>query len=207
MRETELKFAVAGTEAFARILGAFGGARSTVRQVNHYLVGDGEGVLARGEAMVRIREEAGKAYFTFKSGLVREGAYFSSREVECEIDAAQAASLLAGQASPLAVDNAVGRALRDALTPGPFRVAGRSTTDRTRVDLSNGECLEADHGRFPGGVEDFEIEVETEDPAGTERLLRETLAPLGVELVPQTRTKYRRFLDALARERGSTSDA
>ncbi|MHC5039411.1 MAG: CYTH domain-containing protein [Planctomycetota bacterium] len=198
MKEVELKFAIAHREDVKRLIQAFGEPQTTWEQVNHYFLGDAKGCLDRGEALLRLREFAGRAVLAFKTDLVREGALFQCEETEVELDPSTASALLAGEVNPLALENPASKRAREALGEGFPRVGGYSITQRTQIPLESGEVLEIDHSRFPGGVEDFEIEVETSDPTTTASFLRGVAGRMGIVLRPQTKTKLRRFLDALS---------
>ena len=58
--------------------------------------------------------------------------------------------------------------------------------------------MEVDASRYPDGEEDYEVEVETDDPERDRGLLEALLDRLGVRFVPQPATKYQRFLEHLA---------
>jgi uncharacterized protein YjbK len=200
MLEQELKFALPDRDAYQAALRVFGPGE-TRELVNHYFRGDAQGRLDRGEAMVRLRTAGGRAWLAYKSGLVREGALFRCREEEDEIAPPLAEAILEGAQDPLALPLPSARAAREALGASPLRVAGCSRTRRTAVRLPDGDLAEIDRSTFPGGAEDWEIEIETSDPAGSERALRRLLGPPGIVLRPQTKTKYRRFLEAAERLR------
>jgi uncharacterized protein YjbK len=61
-----------------------------------------------------------------------------------------------------------------------------------------GLSMEVDASRYPDGEEDYEVEVETESPERDREILEILLRDLGVRFVPQTATKYQRFLQHLA---------
>jgi uncharacterized protein YjbK len=200
MQEIELKFALAGREEFERIRRALGKPRRSGMQVNHYFVGDARGLLERGEALLRLRVTPARSWLTFKEGRKTDGALYECREVECDVAAAESVALLEGRRYPLDLDTEPSRAAREALGNGPLRVAGASETERSEYAWPGGKLL-LDRTRFPAGAEDFEIEIETADPAASEERLRRLLGPLGIVPRPQPRTKVERFLEALARSR------
>lgn len=200
MEETELKFALADREDYERILKILGPPRAVREQTNHYFLGDEAGILDRGEAMLRLRTVAqGPAVLAFKDRLVREGALFRSREFEGALDDETSARLLAGEIDPLTLETSPASEARAVLGKGPLRLGGVSRTKRSELVLDSDEVLEVDASTFPGGRQDWEIELETRDPASAQRHLRGLLGRMSIVLRPQTRTKFRRFLDALGK--------
>ena len=192
--ERELKYALSARH-FQALLRRFRGSARV--QVNWYFHGRPDGALARGGAMLRLRQEPDGWVLAFKGGLAVAGDYFVSEEVEAPLADEEAARALDrglgrvdGGAGPLARASAVDPAPR-------FEAAGFSRTERTLAPLGTGDDLVLDASTFPGDLRDFEAEVETENPdrvrAALDRLARE----LDVAFHPQERTKYRRFLDAL----------
>jgi len=193
--EQELKYRLRDLDEFERLIAALGGPEATAEQLNHYFVGDAGGVLERGEAMLRLRLTRDSAALAFKSGLVRDGALFRCEEVEAPVARELGEAMEAGKADPLALDHPASREALRVLGSGPLRVAGASRTLRSRIRLESGEILEADRCSFPGGFEDFEIELETDDPATSASFLRREAGFHGIVLRPQEKTKYRRFLE------------
>lgn len=199
-REVELKYALEDEAAFERLLAVLGEPAAVRRQVNHYFTGDDSGLLARGEAVLRLREEDGSWFLAFKHGLVREGSLYRCEEHESALPAAVAAALLSGAADPRSLDHPASAAARARLGPGSLGPAGSSRTVRTLFRLDTGEILEADRCLFPGGRTDFEIELETDDPARGAARISALAARAGMVLAAQERSKIRRFLDAAAAE-------
>ncbi|MCU0722032.1 MAG: CYTH domain-containing protein [Planctomycetes bacterium] len=202
MQEVEFKFALAVRAEYDRVRAALGEPRKSAVQVNHYFTGDRGGVLGRGEALLRLRVTPSKAVLTFKDGLRKQGALYRCREIEDEVSPGERDGLLEGRLHPLELDREASRVAAGALGPGRLRVAGASETERTEFAFRDGETLLLDRTRFPGGLEDYEIELETADPAGAEAALHALFGRLGIEARPQPRTKFARFLDALSRRTG-----
>jgi uncharacterized protein YjbK len=195
--ERELKFVIASAAAYQLVLERLAPGVEPLVQLNHYMLGDPNGALARGEAMLRLRESGGSFVLAFKSRLSVEGAYFSCQEVEAHIPANEAAALLAGGVD-LTASGPPPLRLAAEIDPSPWvRSAGTSCTFRVRAPLPTGDLAELDRSLFPGGIEDFELEVETENPRPVQDLIAELGRSLGLVMPPQTRTKYRRFLDAI----------
>ncbi len=196
MQETELKFSLHDLEAYETVIRNLGPARRVREQTNHYFTGDEGGRLQNGEAMVRLREEDGGFRLAFKEGLVVEGACFRCREVEEDLPPETGRALLAGTRQPGETGGEASRALTASLGEATLSIAGTSRTKRVELDLPGGVVLQADHAVFPGGREDFELEIETADPGEAERELRRLLGRRGIVPKAQTKTKYRRFLEA-----------
>ena len=198
MQEVELKFSLADREEFERARKILGRPKRAAVQVNHYFVGDPKGRLDRGEALLRLRVKAEGAVLTFKDGLKKTGALYECREVEGEVSPAAAQDLLAGRRSPLDLDTEASLAACEALGGGSPRIAGASETERAVYDLAGADALLLDRTRFPGGREDYEIEIETLDPPSAEAAAWCLFGIAGIVLKPQTRTKVARFLAAIA---------
>ncbi|MHC4778806.1 MAG: CYTH domain-containing protein [Planctomycetota bacterium] len=200
MDETELKFILMDREDYERILKILAPPRAVKDQTNHYYLGDPAGILDRGEAMLRLRTVShGPAVLAFKDRLVKDGALFKCREIEAPLQDETAARLLAGEIDPLTLDSPPAAEARAVLGEGTIRIGGVSRTRRSEFVLDSDEVLQVDMSTFPGGREDWEIELETHDPVSAQRRLRGLLGRSSIVLRPQTRTKVRRFLDALGR--------
>jgi uncharacterized protein YjbK len=193
--ETELKYAIRSREDYEKLRSRLSPAGEPVVQINHYFSGRPDGPLARGRAMLRLRQAEGGFVLAFKGGLRIRDDHFSSTEIEVPLDGEKAeAALREGLDAGLPLDPVSAAA---ALDPTPvFRAAGSSKTLRIRAPLPTGDTAELDRCSFPGGAEDFELEVETRDPEPVRRLVASLARELGLVLRPQSRTKYRRFLEA-----------
>ncbi|MHC4598450.1 MAG: CYTH domain-containing protein [Planctomycetota bacterium] len=197
MQEVELKFALERREDYERIVKMLGGPEAEFEQTNHYFFGDAGGILERGEALLRLRIQGDRTFLAFKEGLVKEGALFRCREVEAPLDEEKASAILVGAADPLTIDHPASTAAKERLGSSALRIAGASRTHRSEFLLDTKETLQVDRSTFPGGREDWELELETGDPPASERRLRGLAGRMGIVLQAQTRSKYRRFLDAL----------
>ena len=72
-------------------------------------------------------------------------------------------------------------------------IAGTLENERTTF-RGNDYTVELDRMRFADGGEEFELEVESDDPDGARAWCGEILAALGIELRASTETKYERVL-------------
>lgn len=193
-----MKFSLRDAHDFERALSLLGSPSWHRTQANHYFGGDPAGLLDSGEAMLRLRISGEKAWLTWKADLVKKGALYHCTEVEVPLSTSQAQSLLDHPEEALDPSLSPGETALEKIGKGSLILLGESTTERTGFRLSQGAVVLADRSRFPGGAEDFELELESDDPAA-ERELRSILGRGGLVLHPQTATKYARFLNALRR--------
>ncbi len=200
--EKELKFVLPGPEHHARLSSEFRSPPESL-QINRYFFGAPGNPLAAGTAMLRLREEAGKYTLTFKGRLEASRGYFTSDEVEEEIPAPVAREMIARGIRPSNRCPAPVAAAASADPSRAFSEGGSSSTFRSRAPIPTGDAIEIDRCAFPGGILDYEAEIETDDPSAASGYVEDLFARIGVPIVPQTRTKYRRFLDALLAHPGS----
>lgn len=193
--ECELKMRLPGGQAARRLGTVLGVPLATIDQVNLYLE-TADRQVASGRRMVRLRREGGRWILTYKRGLQVQAGYFEAREVEAVLcanpEAGWSQADLPGL-EPLAPL----RALRADGVVGDLSVSGEVHNLRARYRLSNGDILELDRTRFPGGREDWEVEVETPRPEEVRALLAGLADQAGVALEEQRQTKYERFLEAI----------
>jgi uncharacterized protein YjbK len=193
--ERELKMRLQGAQAARRLGTVLGVPLATIDQVNLYLE-TADRQVASGRRMVRLRREGGRWILTYKRGLQVQAGYFEAREVEAvlcagpEADWSQADLPALEQLAPL-------QALRADGVAGNLSICGEVHNLRARYRLSNGDILELDRTRFPGGREDWEVEVETRRPEEVRALLAGLSDQAGVALEEQRQTKYERFLEAI----------
>lgn len=194
--ECELKMRLPGEQAARRLGTVLGAPLATVEQVNLYLE-TADGQVASGPSMVRLRREEGRWTLTYKRGLQVQAGYFEAREVEALLDASPEAEWSEADLPGLE-SLAPLRALRADGVPGELSVLGEVYNLRASYRLSNGDILELDRTRFPGGREDWEVEVETRRPEEVRALLADLFDRVGVALEEQRQTKYERFLEAIS---------
>ncbi len=194
-REVEIKLRLEGRAEYDRLCRALGAPEEEWEQVNHYFRSE-DGRIPGREGVIRIREERGRAVFTVKLGALKDGLA-SAREYEEpwrgpleEVPPPSDAIWEAGHAGIAALEQRAGRRF-------PLAWIGKMTNRRRLYRTDDGLCLEVDASRYPDGEEDYEVEVETDEPARDRRLLEALLSRLGVRFVPQPATKYQRFLQHL----------
>ncbi len=211
-REVELKFQLPDGRAARALAAAAGEELSSAVQVNHVFDTPGRDLRGRGLTL-RLREEDGRWTVTLKGPSRRVGAARDREELEAAIDAAGAAAILDGEASPLdALEPAPGPggllATARSLAGDRVRSLGSFRNRRTRVRASvpghGVAVLEIDRTELPGGRIDHEVELELAQAPGSadpradraEAWLRRLLEDIGVE--PATSSgKTGRFLEAL----------
>ena len=81
----------------------------------------------------------------------------------------------------------------------PLVCIGSMVNRRRLYRPDEGFPMEVDASLYPDGEEDYEVEVETDDPERDRRLLEALLAGTGIRFSPQNATKYQRFLKHLGR--------
>ena len=209
--ERELKFALRDRLAYETLLGAFP-ARPAKLQKNYYFdsssgcLGGGPPGNGAGRSALRIRGEglategdwaaSAEWEMTLKLGVSQEGAYFQAHEWNAPMIGEKVPALLCGgewpddiwELEPLLH-------FLEFFPRQPMVYLGGLDNLRTRCPLFQGEIAEIDQTTFSDGSVDYEVEVETEQPAEVEAYLHELAAKLGISLVAQTRTKFRRFLE------------
>jgi len=194
VREIELKYRLDGRQQYSRLCEALGPPSEEVEQINHYFQST-DGKIPGDRGVIRIRVERGRPVFTVKLGGMVEAGLVDARDFEepwqgppDRMPPPQEEFWDKGYAGMAALAQMFG---------GRFPVAwvGRMTNRRRICRTAGGLLLEVDASLYPDGSEDFEVELETRDPAGDRRRLEGLLARLGVSVEPQTATKYQRFLE------------
>ncbi len=194
-REIEIKLRLEGRAEYDKLCRALGAPEEEWEQVNHYFRSE-DGRIPGREGVIRVRLERGRAVLTVKLGALKDGLA-SAREFEEpwrgpleEIPPSSDAIWGAGHAGLEALERKAGRRF-------PLVWIGRMTNRRRLYRTPDGLRLEVDASRFPDGEEDYEVEVETDDPERDRGLLEALLARSGVRFTPQPATKYQRFLQHL----------
>lgn len=195
--ERELKYRL-DEVAYEHLKTALGKSQGQELQVNLYL-DTPEGGISAAHGALRLRRERETRTLTYKRGLSQTGSFFEILELEAEVDEPLWQALASGLLPELPLEP-LERLRQD--FPGVKQLVplGQVQNLRIRYPLPTGDTAELDRTEFPGGGLDYELEVETERPEEVERHLH----TLGVILAPQSKTKFRRFLEAVgrARERG-----
>lgn len=194
--ERELKYVIPSEDAYRRLARALGTAFSTQRQRNYYL-DTPDNQMASAHAMVRVREQDGLAVLTFKQGVKQQDGYFEAEEYEAELTPAALESVSEGLLPEELWETEPMQRFQERFDARDLRFQGTVENIRSRYRLACGEIADLDWSTFPGGVEEFELEVETERPREVEAELDELFAQVGLPKTPQSRTKYARFLASL----------
>jgi len=188
--EQELKYQIAGPAEFEQVLRFLGPPQKLLKQCNHYFSDRPDQVSA--DWSLRVRQQNEDFELTFKLGKKQTEGYFESTEVECPIDAEQVVELLEQpiwsetlwELPPL-------ERLRKEFGIDRLVLLGSLRNQRHYCPQPGGWAAELDITHFPNGQTDYELEVETADVATVEA----ALAPVRELLTPQTKTKFRRFLE------------
>ena len=195
-QEIELKLRLEGRAQYDKLCREMGTPADAWEQINHYFRSE-DGRIPGEEGVIRIRLERGKAVFTVKWGNLKDGLA-SAQEYEEpwrgpqeEMPPPSIAMWDAGHAGLQALEQRFGKRF-------PLVWVGKMINQRRLYRTADGLCMEVDASRYPDGEEDYEVEVETDDPEQDRGLLEALLDRLGVHFVPQPATKYQRFLEHLA---------
>lgn len=191
-REIELKLRLEGRAQYERLCREMGDPTDAWEQVNHYF-GSADGKIPGEEGVIRIRVERGRAVFTVKLGALKNGLANAQEYEEPwpgppeEIPPASSSIWATGHAGIGVLEERFGGRF-------PLVCLGSMVNRRRLCRSAEGLCMEVDASLYPDGHEDYEVEVETEDPERDRELLERLLHDLGIRFVPQTATKYQRFL-------------
>jgi uncharacterized protein YjbK len=184
-QEREWKYRLETRDEYLRLLEALGPQVPVSRQHNSYWLPASPEL-----AVLRLRQEGGRCFLTLKGPSTREGARFSRRESELELDQTQARALLDQ-------DEGGARGALEALGAGlPLVFAGNLVNDR-RTWQREGFEVALDESFFPRGPQleiEFEQLAEEVDPLFPEALLRSC----GVEVRPARGGKFGRLREELA---------
>ncbi|MBS2034675.1 CYTH domain-containing protein [bacterium] len=192
--EQELKFQIAGPAEFEKVLSFLGPAEKLLNQCNYYFSDRADRVSP--DWSLRVRQENDLFELTFKLGQKQSEGYFQATEVECLVDKDQADELLyqpvwsetLWELPPL-------QRLRQEFGVERLVLLGSLRNQRHRCPQAGGWVAELDITQFPNGQTDYELEVETADVEG----VRQALKPVDEYLAPQSKTKFRRFLERFSK--------
>ena len=190
--EQELKYQIAGPAEFEKVLQHLGPSVEVLEQCNHYFSDRPD--RPSPDWSLRVRQENELYELTFKLGKKQSEGYFQSTEVECPIDEQQVEELLQQpvwsetlwELPPL-------ERLRQEFGVNRLVLLGSLRNRRHVCPQSAGWVAELDVTEYPQGRTDYELEVETAEVAA----VQEALLPISSLLTPQSKTKFRRFLEAL----------
>jgi uncharacterized protein YjbK len=193
--EVEIKLRLEGRAHYDKLCREMAEPQEDWEQVNHYFQSE-DGRIPGEEGVIRIRQEKGKAVFTVKLGALEAGLA-SSREYEEpwqgareEMPPPSTAMWDSGHSGLRALEEKFGGRF-------PLVWIGKMVNRRRLYRTAEGLSMEVDASTYPDGEEDYEVEVETDDPERDRALLEALLEKLGVRFVPQPATKYQRFLQHL----------
>jgi uncharacterized protein YjbK len=194
-REIEIKLRLEGREQYEKLCQAMGTPEDSWDQINHYFRSE-DGKIPGEEGVIRIRLERGGALLTVKLGALRDGLASAQEYEEVwpgpleEMPPSSSAIRATGHAGLKALEHRAGR---------QFSLVwiGKMVNRRRLYRTSDGLSMEVDASRYPDGLEDYEVEVETEEPERDRSLLEGLLSRLGIHYTPQPATKYQRFLQHL----------
>jgi uncharacterized protein YjbK len=188
--ERELKYQL-DEARYERLKTALGRQQKAKQQTNLYLDTPGRELCGAFGAL-RLRKEGEKLFLTYKRGKSQKGSFFEINELEVEVTQ-QLWNVLAGGQLPSEALEPLDRLRHDFPHVTELVALGEVQNLRLCFPLPTGDTAELDRTVFPNGSVDYELEVETETPDEVERHLES----LGVPLTPQSKTKFRRFLDAV----------
>lgn len=192
-REVELKYRLKGAEDFRKLCRRLGKPQADFEQVNHYFQ-SADGKIPGVKGVIRIRLEKGRALFSVKLGGSLDEGLLSALEYEepwkgpLDVMPPPASEFWDhGYEGMQAIEQEVG---------GRFQLvwAGKMVNRRKVYPFEEDLFLEIDASLYPDGTEDFEVELETEQPEKDRNRLVNLLDRLLIRYEPQTATKYQRFL-------------
>jgi uncharacterized protein YjbK len=190
--EQELKFQITGPAEFEKVLSFLGPPEKLLNQNNYYFSDRSDRVSP--DWSLRVRQENEHYELTFKVGRKQTQGYFESTEVECPVDKDLVEELLyqpvwsetIWELPPL-------QRLRQEFGVERLVLLGSLRNQRHRCPQVAGWVAELDITQFPNGQTDYELEVETADVEA----VTEALKPVRDYLSPQSKTKFRRFLERI----------
>jgi uncharacterized protein YjbK len=191
-QEVEIKLGLKSRAHYERLCRELGTPEEAWEQVNHYFRSE-DGRIPGEEGVIRIRLEKGKAVFTVKLGALRKGL---ARAEEYEEDWSGPPDRIPESAGAIWETGHAGLAALERRVGGrlPLVWLGKMVNLRRLYRSADGLWMEVDASRYPDGREDYEVEVESGDPDRDRPVLESLLRSLGIAFVPQTATKYQRFL-------------
>lgn len=197
-REVEIKLRLEGWSEYQKLCRGLGDPEDAWEQVNHYFQSEDGRIPGKG-GVIRIRLEKARALLTVKLGALRDGLATAEEYEETwqgpldEMPPPSNAIWETGHAGLKALEEAWGKRF-------PLVWLGKMVNQRRLYRTAGGLCVEVDASRYPDGREDYEVEVETEEPDRDRVLLEALLDRTGIRYVPQPATKYQRFLEHMGRE-------
>lgn len=181
-QEVELKFVLSESD-YKALMEALGGETQLFQreQRNQYFDTQ-SGELQSQKIMLRARFEGGRTILTVKESATRKGALFSCRETEKEVEQESWKAELQNFVQPLELQ-------------APLVLVGEMKNLRTAFSWNGLELL-LDRTQVTQDRVDFELECETDKPDLANEILLNLFKELGIPVVEQKQSKYRRFLEA-----------
>lgn len=200
-RESEIKIALDGREAFLRVLHApeFGSVLGVSTLENHYF-DTADRTLRGRRVMLRLRRSSSWVA-CLKIGAETRPGYFQSLEFETEVAPENALRILEDPTAMLDCAGLVSNELRHRFGRLDLGHVGCLTTERTRrggegaPESIDGIEVEMDRLIFPDNKEAYELEVETSQATEVEGWVYSVLRQLHVEARSQRKTKLEQFLE------------
>lgn len=186
--EIEWKLDLVSRENFSAILdllGQRGRHLKSLSQINYYL-DTSDGSLLEAQEMLRLRWENDSWVLTHKSQAKNEGGLQSSREQEWSAP------------TDLCEENLLAWVREQEFFPLREPVLLGALHNQREVFVLDEFTLELDAIRFQnkeGYCLHWELELETSRPQKAKKLLESLLEAAGIPFLPQTRSKFRRFLE------------
>ena len=195
-REREVKFAILTEKDFERVLARLGPGIRRVVQVNLYL-DTSRHELAAGGRMLRARvTSAGDCLLTFKEMVRFDGGEMEAREEEVPCDRGVLEKAIEVGLRNADLCKLLPEDVLSALPADALMVRAWAKTERFVRKMDADVKVYLDRTAYPGGVEDFELEVECDDVSRARAVAEELVGAAGVALLPQTRTKNQRAIMA-----------
>lgn len=197
-QEREIKLAIADRRSYDRLCSELEGFEKEIEQINYYL--DGPGLrLGRHNTMLRVRTRADRdgGVLTLKRGTTIRDGYFDSSEEEVSLSPREVGALLERPAriERLGPEAAALFEIAAGKRPAPpLEVVGELRNIRRNYRLPEGVFVELDRLCFGEGEEEYEVEVETDDPDGVREILGRIFARIEVSATPRSETKFQRLM-------------
>lgn len=191
--ERELKL-VLDAAGYFRLDSSLSGYEGERWLANHYFDTADRALRSRG-AMLRIRETGDGCVAGLKQAVAIRGGEFEAAEWELPLAERDWQRALRAGGDLGILDHPVIRESFELARSSVLPYQGALRVLRKRYRLSAATLLELDLAVFEDGSQDWELEVETEQPEGVRLFLEDLLDRRRVAWREQTRTKYERFLE------------
>lgn len=202
--EREIKLRITDDSHVALLLQALPEPAEVLHQTNYYFDTPERDLRHKHRAMLRLRESETEQVFTLKRASTFEDGYLQAEDYE-EPTEFTSSDLRDEKWLPADVlPEPIHSIVRKEYGIEELRLQGALRNERQVFPMPQGFTIEFDKTVFPGARIDYEIEVETDDPETVRLALNSLLEQNAIDFVPETKTKYSRFLAALGLESPST---